>query len=64
MNVAGPFPLPANARQEASGKGAHDPGNDEHPDELKDVSSWDPAVIHASYRAVVEDVLIEARRVG
>ena len=29
-----------------------------------DVSSWDPAVIHASYRRVVEEVLGEVRRAG
>ena len=29
-----------------------------------DVSSWDPAVIHASYRRVVDEVLGEVRRAG
>ena len=29
-----------------------------------DVSSWDPAVIHASYRRVVDEVLREVRRAG
>ena len=29
-----------------------------------DVSSWDRAVIHASYRRVVDDVLSEVRRAG